>query len=122
MRAVSNKTSSISIKAETGTHQDTGCGDIVTITVSPDGPYGVVFEPDADNCAAVVKAWERLPNGKFGPIRKHGGIHYGDVLFAVNDTPLDVVPFQDAMNIIRDRNLLKKTFKFMNPKEHYRRK
>jgi len=22
--------------------------------------------------------------GKFGPVQKHGGIHYGDVLFAVS--------------------------------------
>lgn len=105
-----------------GPSQDTSVGDIVIINVPSDGPYGAMFEPDRDGCAAVVKAWERMPNGKFGIIQKHGGIHYGDVLFAVNDTALDVVPFLDAMNMIRDRNVLKKSLKFMNPAEHYRRK
>ena len=70
----------------------------------------------------MVKAWERLPNGKFGPLQKHGGIHYGDVLFAINDIALDIIPFSEVMQIVKDRNLLKKSFKFVSGAEHYRRK
>ena len=63
-----------------------------------------------------------MPNGRFGPIQKNGGVHIGDVLYAVNDSKLENMLHDDVMAIVRDRNLLKKTFKFLNPKEYYRRK
>lgn len=105
-----------------GPSSDTAAGDIVSILVSPDGPYGVKFEADKDGNAAVIKEFERLPNGKFGPLQKHGGLHHGDVLFAINDIQLDSVAFEDALVIVNDRNILKKTFKFMNIREYYRRR
>jgi len=106
----------------TGPTTDTAAGDVVIVSVSSEGPYGVVLEADTDGNAAVIKGFERLPNGKFGLLQKHGGLHYGDVLFAINDIQLDVVPFQEVMLIVRDRNILKKAFKFMNSSEYYRRK
>jgi hypothetical protein len=101
---------------------DEQAGDIVTIQVPPDGPYGVLFESDRDGHAAVIKAWDRLPNGKFGPLQKHGGLHYGDVLFAINDTDVDSLPHADVVALVRDRNILKKVFKFKNSNEYYRAK
>ena len=101
---------------------DTAAGDMVSVSVSADGPYGVMFEADQDGHAAVVRAFDRLPNGKFGPIQKHGGIHIGDVMYAINDSKMDVVAHREVMQIVRDRNLLKKTFKFMNVNEYYRKK
>ena len=105
-----------------GPPKDTSCGDIVTIHVESEGPYGVSLEADEDGCAAVIKGFEKLPSGKFGPLQKHGGVHFGDVLFAINDIQLDVLPFAEVMGIIRDRNLLKKAFKFMNSGDYYHRK
>jgi hypothetical protein len=43
-------------------------------------------------------------------------------LFAINDTPLEVTPFAEVMLLVRDRNILKKAFKFMNSREYYRRR
>ena len=55
-----------------GPTKSTAVGEIVSIAVTPDGPYGVAFEPDNYGCAGVITDWTRLPNGKFGPIQKHG--------------------------------------------------
>ncbi len=103
-----------------GVSKDTAAGDIVSIIVPVDGPYGIILEPDRDGHAAVIKAFERMPDGKFGIIQKHGGVHYGDVLFQINDVQLDVVSTKDVMGMVRDRNLLKKSFKFCNATEYYR--
>jgi hypothetical protein len=105
-----------------GPAADTRAGDVVSIVVSPDGPYGVVFIPDVDGCAAVVETFDRLPTGKFGPIQRHGGIQIGDVLFEINDTSLLNCKFADVMKLVTDRNILKKEFKFLNSREYYRRK
>ena len=105
-----------------GPVKDTAVGDIVVINVDSEGPYGVNLEADEDGCAAVIKGFEKLPNGKFGPLQKHGGVHFGDVLFAINDIQLEIVTFQEVMSIIRDRNLLKKALKFMSATEYYHRK
>ena len=106
----------------TGPDSDTAVGDIVVINVNCEGPYGVIFESDQDGCAAVIQSWERLPNGKFGDLQKHGGLHHNDVLIAVNDVTLDCVPHREVLRIVNDRNLLKKAFKFMNSADYYRRK
>ena len=108
--------------AAIGPTKDTSCGDLVTINVDSEGPYGVTLEADEDGCAAVIKGFEKLPNGKFGPLQKHGGVHFGDVLFAINEIQLEVLPFAEVMGIIRDRNLLKKAFRFMNAGDYYHRK
>jgi len=31
---------------------------------------GVLFIPDIDGQGAIISSWERLPNGKFGPVQK----------------------------------------------------
>lgn len=95
---------------------------MVSIAVPADGPYGVVFHPDSDGCAAVISAFEKLPNGKFGPIQRDGGVHIGDVLFEVNDTSLINRKFDEAVRVISDRNVLRKVFKFMNAKDYQRKK
>lgn len=105
-----------------GPGADTQAGDIVIIQVPPDGPYGVRFIADVDGYAAVVQTFEPLPNGSIGSIQRHGGVHYSDVLFEINDIPLSTVKFEEVMKLVRDRNTLKKIFKFMNSREYYRRK
>ena len=105
-----------------GPELDTAVGDTVIVTVPSDGPYGVILQADSEGNAAVVKAWERLPNGKFGLLQKHGGIHYGDVLYGVNDILLDTIPHNEALNIILDRNILKKSFKFISSNEYLKLK
>ena len=106
---------------EGGHERDTASGDIVTIVVSPEPPYGAIFEPDRNGKALVLKAYEKV-DGKFGPLQKHKGIHYGDVLFGINDVRLDVINFPEALAMLNDRNLMKKQLKFINEKEYYIRK
>lgn len=105
-----------------GPTSDTMAGDIVSITVPPDGPYGVNLTSDSDGHAAVVVSFDPLPNGRFGPIQKHGGVHAGDVLFEINDNSVMNTNFEDVKRMISDRNTLKKVLKFVNSKEYYRRK
>lgn len=105
-----------------GPAADTAAGEVVLINLPSDGPYGVNFAADEDGNALVVKVFDRLPNGKFGPIQKHGGVHYGDVLFEINDTSLMNVPFADALRMVEGKNLLRKGVKFMNSREYYRKK
>jgi hypothetical protein len=101
---------------------DTLAGDTVTIQVPADGPYGVNLRPDESGNAAVVHSFDKLPNGKFGPIQKHGGVHYGDILFEINDTNLSSVSHAEALQMLSSRNTLKKILKFQNPKVYYRKK
>lgn len=105
-----------------GPNADTLAGDVVCVTVPPDGPYGIQMTADSDGHAIVVVCFEPLPSGKFGPIQKHGGVHAGDILFEINDNSLMNTKFDDAKRIVHDRNTLKKVLKFMNSKEYYRRK
>jgi hypothetical protein len=105
-----------------GVERDTAVGDTVYVVVKPDGPYGVVFEGDKNGCSLVIRAWKKMPNDKFGPIQKNGGIHLGDVISHVNDVSLALIPYNDALLILNDRNLLKKGLSFISNREHYRRK
>ena len=75
-----------------------------------------------NSCAAVVQSFERLPNGTFGPIQRHGGVHYGDVLFELNDRCFFNTPLGEVLRVLNDKNLSKKNAKFLNAKEYYRRK
>lgn len=53
---------------------DTAAGDIVTIKFNtPNNQLGCTFESDINGNAAVIKSFEPLPNGKFGPLQKNGG-------------------------------------------------
>ena len=63
-----------------------------------------------------------MPNGKFGLIQKHGGVHYGDVLCAINDQPLEHIRHNEALKMLNNRNTLTKVLKFVNSKEYYRKK
>lgn len=105
-----------------GPNTDTQGGDIVIIVVPPDIKYGVNFTADTDGCGAVVESFDRIQNGKFGPVQKHGGVHYGDVLFEFNDAPLLNTKHADVLKMINDKNVLKRELKFINSKEYYRRK
>lgn len=102
------------------TSSDTLAGDIIILQIPTDPPYGVAFGPDLNGNGLVVKSFEKLPTGKFGLIQKHGGIHYDDVLFEINDIPLYNVSHQDALNMLLNSNTLNKTVKFKNKKEYYR--
>lgn len=104
------------------TDANTAAGDVVTISLPIEGPYGILLDPDKEGCAAVVRSWERLPNGKFGPIQKHGGVHIGDVLWSINETNLSQSPFSEVISMLNDKNLQQKNVKFLNSGEHYRRK
>jgi len=42
---------------------------------------------------ATIKRWEKLPDGKFGPIQVHGGVRLNDVVLRVNDVDLTTLPF-----------------------------
>jgi hypothetical protein len=106
----------------TGPTCDTASGDIVPITLQSISSDGVNFVPDSDGCAAVIKSFDKLPNGKFGPFQKHGGLHYGDVLFEINDITLSALPFAEVLSILQNKNLLTKVLKFINPKDYYRKK
>jgi hypothetical protein len=101
---------------------DTKAGDTIVLQVPPDGPYGVNLIPDESGNAAVVHGFDKLPNGKFGPIQKHGGIHFGDVLTEINDTPLSSVSHIEVLQMLANKNTLKKILKFQSPKVYYRKK
>mmetsp|Transcript_26267 Transcript_26267/g.38937 ORF Transcript_26267/g.38937 Transcript_26267/m.38937 type:complete len:399 (-) Transcript_26267:136-1332(-) len=101
---------------------NTAAGQVVVVSVSADGPYGVVLEPDFEGCAAVVRSWARLPNGKFGPIQKHGGVHIGDVLFAINDIQLYSMPFSEVSALLSNKNIAQKNLKFRNGEEYVQHK
>ena len=67
-------------------------------------------------------SFDKLPNGKFGPLQKHGGLHYGDVLFEINDKPLFATPYSHVMRVLNDGTLARKVVKFMNAKDYYNKK
>ena len=101
---------------------DTLAGDSIVIPVPADGPYGINLRPDEYGNAAVVHSFDKLPNGRFGPIQKHGGVHYGDILFEINDTPLSSVSHAETLQMLANKNTLKKILKFQSPKVYYRKK
>ena len=94
----------------------------MTITLQSISCEGINFVPDSDGFAAVIKSFDKLANGRFGPFQKHGGLHYGDVLFDINDVSLVSIPHSEVLGIVNNKNLLKKVMKFINPKEYYRKK
>jgi len=99
---------------------NTSAGDIVVLAVPAATALGILVEADREGHAAVVRSWERLPNGKFGPVQKHGGVHIGDVVMSINDTAVTQLPFSDVSNMLNDQAA--KTVKFISGAEHYRRK
>lgn len=97
-------------------------GDVISIKIGNKGPYGMSLGPDNAGNGLIILSWERLPDGKFGQIQKHGGVHIGDALAYVNDINMGGVSHKDASGVLNDPNLLKKEIKFMSAREYYRKK
>ena len=49
-------------------------------------------------------------------------MHIGDALVSVNNSILSHMPSKDALTIINDGNIMRKTLSFMNQAEYYRNK
>ena len=105
-----------------GPAKDTMVGEVVVITLSGTDQHGLVMQADRSGCCAVIKAMSRLPNGKFGVVQRHGGVHANDVLFSINDTLIENMPHNDCMTLLNDRNVLRKQLKFISSIEYYNRK
>jgi len=105
-----------------GPCKDTAVGEVVVITLLGSDPHGLKLAPDRQGHCAVIKGMERLPNGKFGTIQRHGGVHVNDVILSINDTLLEHMPHNDAVAMLNDRNLLRKQLKFISSTEYYTRK
>ena len=82
-----------------GPRKSTDHDRVVSVAVPTVGPYGVTMEDDGNGKAAVIRAWEKLPDGKFGAIQRHGGVRVGDVLVGVNETPTAELPFPQVMEL-----------------------
>ena len=53
---------------------------------------------------AIVAGWERLPNGKFGPVQKCGCVRIGDRLVRVNHLDVTAMSFRTIMNLLKLSN------------------
>jgi len=104
-----------------GPTKDTAVGEIVSILLSGSEPDGLKLKADRDGFAAVIVGFERI-KGKFSTIQRHGGIHSNDVLYQINESNLENMPYGDVITMLRDRNLLRKQLKFINNSEYYARK
>lgn len=104
-----------------GPAKDTAVGEIVTILLSGSDPDGLKLKADRDGYAAVIVDFERV-KGKFSTIQRHGGVHPTDVLYQINESNLENMPFDDVVAMLRNRNLLRKQLKFINNNEYYARK
>ena len=98
--------------------RSTALGDSVAIDVGQTGPYGAQLKAGPNGNAAVVVAWERLPNGKFGPIQRDGGVRLGDVLWRLNAVDLHDRRFDDVMAMLRNPGILNKRLTFVS-KDRY---
>ena len=85
----------------TGPGASTALGEIVGVPVPLMYPYGVLLESaTSDGKCLRIKGWERMPDGRTGPIQKHKGVRIGDILIAVNETSLHDTPFNECLKII----------------------
>ena len=109
-------------KVVTGPPKSTEFDGIVTISVGTRGPYGFVLEPDSSGRSGVIKAWEKLPGGKSGPVERHGGVRLGDVLIGVNDIATAELPFRQVLELTRDDDSLRKSLHFCSFAELERRR
>ena len=82
-----------------GPKKSTDHDRVVSVGVPTVGPYGVTMEDDGRGKAAVIRAWEKLPDGRFGAVQRHGGVRVGDVLVGVNETPTAELPFPQVMEL-----------------------
>ena len=49
-------------------------------------------------------------------------MHIGDVLFSVNDISLVNMPFSEVRALVTDTNVINKSLKFYNSRDHYAKK
>ena len=101
--------------------KSTSLGEEVTIQVGSVGPYGCVLSAGPNSSAAMIVSWERLPNQKFGPIQKDGGVRLGDVLFKLNSTVLNNHKFEDVMKMLRNPGILQKKLSFISREQFLRK-
>ncbi|GMH78521.1 hypothetical protein TL16_g07833 [Triparma laevis f. inornata] len=94
--------------------RSTALGDEVLIDVGQQGPYGALLRAGPSGNAAVLVAWERLPNGKFGPIQRDGGVRLGDILVRLNNVELYQRRFEDVMTMLRNPGILNKRLTFVS--------
>ena len=71
---------------------------------------------------AIILQWEKLPDGKSGPVERHGGVRLGDVLIGVNETPTAELTFGQVMALLKDDNSLRKSLHFCTFAELERRR
>ena len=105
-----------------GHHSNTAVGDIVVVTVDSSHSYGVNFVPAGLGFGANIGSWDRANGGNFGDVQKHGGVHVGDCLFAVNNNLVGSIAHLEVLSILNDRNTLKKSLVFMSQNEYSRRR
>jgi hypothetical protein len=110
------------MESNSGPESNTAVGDIVCVVVDSGSAHGVNLVADASGFGAIVESWDRASGGKFGVVQKHGGVHLGNYLFAINDNQMSSVPFAEVLSVLNDRNILKKYLKFMSSSEYHRRK
>lgn len=84
------------MSALVGPAKSTAHDGMVTLEVSPSGPYGLVLDPGINGQCAIIKRWERLGNGKFGPVQTHGGMKLNDAILRVNEQDLTTLPFSQV--------------------------
>eukprot|EP01041_Mallomonas_annulata_P003063 gene3063-6005_t len=101
---------------------DTRAGDVLVENLCGMGSLGVTYDADKDGACALIIGWERLPNGKFGHVQKHGGVHIGDALYSINEIIVNRIPHSEVMAILRNNKININSLKFINIQEHYRRK
>ncbi len=106
----------------TGPDVDTKTGDIVSIEVPNVGPYGITLGPDKSGQGALIVSWSKLPDGRYGTVQRHGGVHIGDAILMVNNSSLAHISHRDASRIIQDGNILRKHLTFCSSREYYRLK
>ena len=68
----------------------------------------------------VVAGWERLSNGRLGPVQKSGAILLGDCLVQVNRIQIVTLKFQDVMSMLRSlrENGTLRSLTFISSKNH----
>lgn len=101
--------------ALTGPRQSTQHDGVVQIEVDVTGPYGIHLGECPGGCSAQITSWERLPNGKFGIIQRHGGVKIGDLVVRVNDVDCSITPFLQTITAVQDNNVIRKVITFASP-------
>jgi len=102
----------------TGPSRTTQHDGLVTVEVPVSGPYGMTLGPGHNGRCGLIKQWDRLPNGKFGPIQVHGGVRLGDYVLRVNDLDVTTLSFKELKAAVIDSNLIHKILTFGSPSKY----